>query len=150
MKTGEQSFSGSIDWQRSPESETLLLSAPLGQGVASLSRQRDGVLLRDSEGREYQARDAEALVREVVGITLPMQGLSWWVAGRPRPDAPFEVELDAQGQLSGLRQDDWNIQFSRYESRVQAGTEYSLPRKLRATRGESLEVRLVVDDWELP
>ena len=146
VRTGENSFSGGMAWQHSKQQEILLLSTPLGQGVAELRGEPGKVSLKDAEGREYQARDAEALVKEVTGMTLPITGLSWWVVGHPQPGTKFEAEADSMGRLSVLHQADWRIEFSRYALQGNA----MLPGRLLARRGEDLEIRLVVDSWVLP
>ena len=146
VKTGENSFSGGMAWQHSKLDETLLLSTPLGQGVAELHGVPGSVSLKDAEGREYHARDAEALVHQVTGMTLPIKGLAWWVVGHPQPDAAYQAEADEMGRLAVLRQADWRIEFSRYALQGAA----MLPGKLLARRGDDLEIRLVVDTWTLP
>ncbi len=146
VKAGEESFSGGLAWHRESGAEELLLSTPLGQGVAELRGDADGVVLTDAKGKVSRAPDADALVRQALGLELPLRGLAWWVVGHPRPDAPFRAEADEAGRLAGLDQDAWHIDFSRYAP--QGNTV--LPGKLVARRGEDLEVRLVVDHWELP
>lgn len=146
VKAGEESFSGGLAWHREAGAEELLLSTPLGQGVAELRGNVDGVILTDAKGKVFRAPDADALVRQALGLELPLRGLAWWVVGHPRPDAPFRAETDEAGRLAVLDQDAWRIDFSRYAQQGKA----VLPGKLVARRGEDLEVRLVVDRWELP
>lgn len=146
LKNEAQSFSGGMAWKHGPGGQELLLRTPLGQGVAELHGDAQGVVLRDSEGREHLAPDAEALVRQVLGVTLPLRGLARWVVAGVREDAPYQAEADAAGRLAVLNQDGWRIEFSRY-SEV-AG--HALPGKLIARRADDLEIRLVVDQWELP
>lgn len=150
VKSGEENFSGGMSWRHQPREEILLLRTPLGQGVAELHGTPAGVSLTDAEGRRYEADDAERLVRQVVGMTLPMKGLAWWVVGHPRPGAPFTAEADTEGRLASLQQDDWRIEFSRYAAHAADGRPaVPLPGKLVARRGEDLEIRLVVDEWDL-
>lgn len=151
VKSGEENFSGGMLWWHGRQEETLLLRTPMGQGVAELHGMGDKVSLKDAEGRQYEAEDAETLVRQVVGMTLPIKGLAWWVVGQPRPNARYVAEADEHGRLAVLKQDDWRIEFSRYGPHVDARlARFSLPGKLIAKRGEDLEIRLVVDEWVLP
>lgn len=151
VKTGEENFSGGMVWRHGHQEENLLLRTPLGQGVAELRGNADGVTLKDSEGRTYAAGDAETLVRQAVGMTLPIKGLAWWVVGQPRPGSRFTAEADENGRLAVLKQDDWRIEFSRYDAHADARrASFFLPGKLMARRGDDLEIRLVVDTWELP
>jgi len=148
VKSGEENFSGGMLWNHKPQEETLLLRTPLGQGVAELQGAAGRVRLKDSKGREYTADDAETLVRKVVGMTLPLKGLTWWVVGHPRPGAPYQAEADEKGRLAALKQDDWRIEFSRYETYSNPqGASVTLPGKLVARRGDDLEIRLVIDRW---
>jgi outer membrane lipoprotein LolB len=146
VKANEESFSGGMAWRYATSRQTLLLSTPLGQGVAELQGDARGVELKDSEGRVHRAADAETLVHQALGVTLPLKGLVAWVAGSARPDAPYLAVADGDGHLGVLQQDGWRIEFSRYAER---GGRY-LPGKLIARRGDELEIRLVVDRWELP
>lgn len=151
VKSGEENFSGGMLWRHDRKEETLLLRTPLGQGVAELHGTVNGVSLKDAEGRQYVAEDAETLVRQVVGMTLPVKGLAWWVVGQPRPNSRYVAEADENGRLAVLKQDDWRIEFSRYGAQLDArNAQFLLPGKLIARRGEDLEIRLVVDEWELP
>jgi outer membrane lipoprotein LolB len=151
VKSSEENFSGGMLWNHDRQRENLLLRTPLGQGVAELQGSPGGVSLKDADGRLYQAEDAEQLVRQVVGMTLPMKGLAWWVVGHPRPNSRFSSEADERGRLSVLKQDGWRIEFSRYGTHADARqANVELPGKLVARGGEDLEIRLVVDRWELP
>ena len=101
LKSNEESFSGGMAWRHESTHQELLLRTPLGQGVAELSGDAQGVELRDAQGRVHRAADAEALVRQALGVTLPLTGLSWWVVGGVRPDAPYRADADAEAELCG-------------------------------------------------
>ncbi|MEW5788155.1 MAG: lipoprotein insertase outer membrane protein LolB [Pseudomonadota bacterium] len=146
VRHGEESFSGGLAWKRMGRFEELLLNTPLGQGVAEIRSDPDGVALTDAKGQTLRAADPDTLARQALGLELPLRGLGWWVVGQPRPDTPYRAEPDADGRLAVLEQDDWRIEFSRYAPQG----ERPLPGKLLARRGDALEVRLVVDRWELP
>lgn len=146
VKAGEESFSGGLAWRRDAAIEELLLRTPLGQGVAELRGGPAGMELKNAEGRLSYAADADALVRQALGLELPLRGLAWWVVGLPRPESAYRAVPDADGHLGELVQDGWLINFSRYET----FNGRPLPGKLVARRGDDLEVRLVIDTWDLP
>jgi outer membrane lipoprotein LolB len=146
VKAGEESFSGGLQWQRDVDVDALMLRTPLGQGVAEMRGSSAGMELKNAEGRRFYATDADTLVRQALGVELPLRGLTWWVVGLPRPEAAHSATPDAAGHLVELQQDGWQILFSRYQSH----NGYMLPGKLVARRGDDLEVRLVLDTWELP
>lgn len=146
VKTETQSFSGGIGWMHRGDDDEILLSTPLGQGVAELRGTRAGVTLTDNEGRQYQAADAETLLEQHLGVRLPVRGLLYWLDARPRPDSPYGVEADSDGRVGALTQDGWRIDYGRYA--LEGGRW--LPGRLFARHGEGVEFRLVVDTWQLP
>jgi hypothetical protein len=68
VKSGEQAFSGGIRWQHDGPRDEILLTAPMGQGVAQLRREPDRVRLITAEGREYEAASGEALLERVLTV----------------------------------------------------------------------------------
>lgn len=141
-----ESFSGSLRWRHDAGEDEIFILSPLGQGVARITRNPAGASLETAEGQGYRAADVESLTEEVLGWRLPVNGLQYWIVGRPAPDRPAESELDDSHHLATLRQDGWRIDYQGYRS-VQGAL---LPAKMEMTMGDRLRVRLVIDDWVLP
>jgi outer membrane lipoprotein LolB len=72
----EESSSGNFAWRHGAADDEVLITSPLGQGIARIVRAGDAVTLTDAEGREHQASDAEALTEQVLGFRLPLAGLA--------------------------------------------------------------------------
>lgn len=142
VRNQEQTFSGGITWHRRHSEEVVRLSTPLGQGVVEVRMGSAGAELIDAEGQGYAAADAEALLQAILGWTLPLHGLGHWIAGRPDPAQPFTGQADDLGRWLNLTQAGWRIDFARYGDGV-------LPGRVLARRGETLEIRLVVDAWQV-
>ncbi|MBU1225136.1 MAG: lipoprotein insertase outer membrane protein LolB [Gammaproteobacteria bacterium] len=140
VQSGEQSLSGQIHWRHRVESDEVLMTSPLGQGVARIVRDAEGVALEMPNQPTRRAPDAESLTREALGYALPVAGLTWWVQGRPDPGSAFETTRDAGGRIEQLRQDGWVIDYLQYAADAR-------PRRLVVTR-EGLEIRLVADRWQ--
>jgi outer membrane lipoprotein LolB len=139
VRYGQESATGRVQWRHGEASDDLLITNPLGQGVARLTRARGEVELRTSEGREYRAGDAEALTQKVLGWRLPLEGLPQWVRAQPRPGRPAEVERDPSQRVTVMRQDDWRIDYEDY-----AGER---PSRMRLSRPD-LEIRLIIESWQ--
>ncbi len=143
IKAGENSQSGQLHWQHRPGSESMLLLSPLGQGVARIVSDNSGVTLEIPNKPARHAPDAESLTREALGVALPLSGLRHWILVRPDPLRPFEQSLDNTGRVAQIRQDGWIIDYPQYMSESDPR-----PRKLNVARA-GLEIRLVIDKWEL-
>jgi len=135
VRYDEKAVSGRIFWRYSGDAEELLITSPLGQGLARVTRRRDDFLLVTGDGREYSASDAESLTEQALGWRLPLAGLADWVRGRPNPGRPSETR--AAGRE--LRQDGWLVAYEEFRD--------GRPLRLRLMR-EGLQIRLIVDQWK--
>ena len=141
VKYGTEAASGKISWQHDPDGDDLLISFPLGQGVARIVRRDALVSLTTADQKVYQASDVETLTRQVLGWPLPLAGLPDWVRGRAAANAPAQTRLDSAQRLAELRQSGWLVEFLDYNG------ANGLPARLRLSR-EDLEIRLVIDQWK--
>jgi len=114
----------------------------LGQTVARIHRDANEATL-DSSGKHYAAQDMESLMQQALGWQLPLSGLRHWVTALPAPDSEFNIERDANGQVSMLHQQGWDIHYSHYA----AASADALPLRLSLKR-EGMEVLLLIDEWE--
>ena len=138
IRTGRDSVSGRIFWQHSDETDELLIASPLGQGIARISRGRDGFRLVTGDEREFHAADAESLTENAFGWRLPLTGLPDWVQGRASAGRSADWRRDAEGRPLELRQDGWRVQYEAFRD--------AQPARLRMSR-DDLEIRLAVDRW---
>jgi outer membrane lipoprotein LolB len=141
VKQGERNDSAGVNWVHSAAEDEILLLAPLGQTVARIHRDGHEATL-ETNGNHYAAQDMESLMQQVLGWQLPLSGLSHWVTGLPAPQGEFQVERETNGQMSLLRQQGWEISYSRYA----ATTLDALPLRLKLHR-DGMEVSLLIDEW---
>jgi len=121
----DDAFSGLLTWRHAADGDEMLISTPMGQGVARIVRQGEAVVLTTAEGREFSDRDGEALTERVLGFRLPLAGLADWVRGRPAP------ALEARG---------WKVEYQERDIE-------NRPTRLRVTY-PGVELRLVISKWE--
>jgi outer membrane lipoprotein LolB len=138
VRYGGESATGRAEWRHSPDADDMVISNPLGQGIAELTRRGGEYTLVTADGKRHTARDAEALTEEVLGWRLPLAGLPDWVQARPRPGEPAQTTLDG-ARLATLAQAGWRIEYLEYG-------ENGLPRRLKLTR-DTLDIRLVIEEW---
>jgi len=138
VRHGKDGASGKIFWRHSGEFDELLITSPLGQGIARISRDRDGYRLVTGDSKEYRAADAESLTEQALGWRLPLAGLPDWVQGAAIPGRPAELRRDAAERVLELRQDGWRVEYREFRDEK--------PRQLLLVR-EDLEIRLTIDQW---
>ncbi|BCK88279.1 outer-membrane lipoprotein LolB [Sideroxyarcus emersonii] len=142
VKQGEQRDSAGMRWVHRSDEDEILLLAPLGQTVARIHRGAGEATL-DASGKHHAAQDVEGLMQQVLGWQLPLSDLRYWVTAVPAPDGEFDIERDANGQVKVLRQQGWEISYSRYA----AMAADALPLRLKLQR-DGVQVLLLIDEWE--
>jgi len=144
VRNGAESFSANIDWRHGGDgSERILLSSPLGQGLADLDADRQGARLQTADSRRYTAASLDDLSEQVFGARLPLSSLPRWVLGQT-PDAADRLALDTLGRPASFLAAGWRVAYPSYESEL----ANALPSLIRLSR-DQLDVRLKIDRWDL-
>ena len=137
-------FSGNLSWRHSPANDEFVLLSPLGQGVARITQNAQGVTLETADGKVLHAHDAETLTEQALGFRLPLSGLPNWVQAQlVGNDAKLRYHTD--GTLDSLTEQGWQIEYLSYRP---IGT-LLLPGKVFMENAE-LKLRLIIDDWQVP
>ena len=131
LRQGERSDHLRFRWEHAPESDVVLLMSPLGQGLAELTRDAAGARLVRADQATIAANTLPQLAQRVVGAPLPLEAMADWLRGA-RPDLSGEA-------------DGWRVMISD----TSAFRQGRLVRILEARR-EDVEVKLIVDDWDVP
>ena len=146
VTNGTEAWNINLDWQQKGEDYQILLNGPFGAGKVKLAGNPDGVSLHDSDNQTFYSDKPETLLHERTGVTMPVEGLRYWIVGLSNPRHPNQPKLDPQGRIAYLEENRWHVNFRRY-------TEVSgmqLPDKIFITKPEQdIDVRLVVDEWKL-
>lgn len=99
-----QSWSAGFELTGRPEAGELRIASPLGQILAQLHWQPgSAVLVRGSD--RLQRPSLPALVRELTGTDIPIDGLFAWLRGQAAEVAGWEADLSRQpeGRISARR-----------------------------------------------
>lgn len=125
IRVGQDRHFANIAWRHSTGRDEILLTTPLGQGVAELSRDAGGARLLTADRQEVRASDWEELAERLFGSRLPLNDLPAWITGRAPPAS------------SG-----WRVEYLDYQS----DAADALPLLIEADRGD-IGVRLKINDW---
>jgi outer membrane lipoprotein LolB len=141
VRYGEEAASGRVAWRHSDADDDLVISTPLGQGIAEITRREGVYTLVAADRQRFSASDPERLTEQALGYALPLDGLPDWLRGRAQPGVPAESRYDGE-RLAELRQQGWTIEYLAYED------DGRLPKRLRLTRG-ALDIRLAIEEWQV-
>lgn len=124
VRQGETRHHVRIDWRHAAAGDEVLLTTPLGQGVAEILRDAAGARLKLADGRQFAAADWDALSAEVFGFRLPLDASVRWLLGGAR---------DAEG---------WRVSVLERENEQPD----ALPTLIEFER-DDIAVRLKIDEW---
>jgi outer membrane lipoprotein LolB len=137
-----------MSWQRQQQHSDITLEAALGQGVLQIQQSPEQVLLTTSEGKQYQGADAEQVLYETTGWSIPIQGLKHWILGIQHPGSSFDPDIDALGRVKSLKQDNWTINYLDYKANSNVlDVAVDLPRRIYMKRYD-IALKIVIDQWQ--
>ncbi|MDO7711100.1 MAG: lipoprotein insertase outer membrane protein LolB [Pseudomonadota bacterium] len=140
---GKEGWNAGLRWQENHGAYQIKIEGPFSQGGVTLDGDDRQAVLTMTNGQKISATDPEVLIKEALGIQLPVSALRDWVRGIPYSSIKVDrLELDAQGQVTHLVQQDWDISLLKY---VPFGN-YSLPTKI-FIKNQDLSLRLAVTRW---
>lgn len=144
-RRGSEGVAAHFTWSHAPASDRFDVSTPLGQIVARLSGDPSGVRVERPGESPVAYPDWSALTREVFGVAIPVGGLASWIQAQPVAGAAFDLERDAAGRPLVLRQQGWEIVYAYAD----AAATNPMRLVMRFPDSEPIEVRVVVDRWQL-
>ncbi|HEY4138715.1 MAG TPA: lipoprotein insertase outer membrane protein LolB [Casimicrobiaceae bacterium] len=143
-RRGNEGIAGQFVWQHESSHDRIDLTTPLGQTIARLEGNSDGVRIETGNGRVDTAQDWDTLTARAFGLTLPVTGLSAWLRGLARDGSRYTTERDAHDRPVLLRQDGWEVTYAYADDAANNASRLVL----HYPGVEPIEVRLVVDRWQ--
>jgi outer membrane lipoprotein LolB len=142
---GNEGVAVHFTWAHAARADVFDVATPLGQTVARMRADGDGVSVERPGEAPVRYPDWNALTQSVLGVPLPVDGLASWLQGAPTPVARADLERDGAGRPLVLRQQGWEIVYAYGE-----GDSAARPARLvmRYPGAEPIEVRIVVDRFE--
>lgn len=124
VRQGETRHHVRVDWRHAVDRDDILLTTPLGQGIAEITRDASGARLVLADRREFAAADWSGLSEQIFGFRLPLDTSARWLLGDATP-------------VEG-----WRVTIVERESNVAD----ALPGIIELER-DDVSVRLKIDEW---
>lgn len=138
MHGKEDSWSASINWLHTDGIDKLKLAGPLGQGAVSIVLTGNAITIDRGNNNPMTSNNPDVLVRQQVGVFVPVQALRYWVVGLTRPGVDFDVQPD------GFVQSGWIVH---YPELMRVDNEL-MPRRIVVFK-KNIKLKLVIDQWVL-
>jgi outer membrane lipoprotein LolB len=133
-----------LKWRQSLNNYQINLTGPFSQGGVVLTGNGEKVTLFLGDGQQISSSSPEALLEENMNLKMPVSALRDWVRGLPyKKHEVDKVEYDSEGQITYLKQQDWEVKILRYVP----FEEHFMPAKIFISHPD-LSLKLIIQDWE--
>lgn len=138
LRSRQDSWSASIDWRHAGDHDRMILSGPLGQGGVSIELTMQDISIDRGDGQIMRSVYPDRLIREQLGVFVPVRALRYWVIGLTEPGSDYR---DIAG---GFEQSGWQVRYLQF---MRAAGQ-AMPRKMTVTSNET-KLKLIIDQWQL-
>lgn len=147
IKSNTRNGSVTVSWKQQQEEYEIQLSGPLGQGKTKLTGNQDFITISRPNKEPILSAFPEQLFEDIFGWEFPLAHLQYWVRGLSSKAKVQEQQLNADGTLSTLTQEDWHIQYQRYLQTEQ----WLLPGKIQLNSHDSSQPKLtlIIRKWQV-
>ena len=136
-----ESSGGRLAWEHRSGNDRILVSNPLGVGLAEIETTPTLSRLHTADGQTRESADADALMEEITGQPLPIRRLPDWLLGlAERPD---HLRHDGNGRPASLAEAGWQIDYAYADEAPDA-----LPAAVTLRRASEIELRLRIEEWK--
>ena len=147
MQFRDQSAAFTWSWlQQGKDQYEMNIKNPLTGSVMAYLQGTSSDVTLQANGKTYRDANAERLLQSQMGVSLPLEGMKYWVRGIPSPDSAVEqVKLDAQGRPEMLQQAGWQVEYTGW----QGNGWNALPEKINLSRAvENTKVKVIAKEWQ--
>ncbi|HEY2566203.1 MAG TPA: lipoprotein insertase outer membrane protein LolB [Candidatus Aquirickettsiella sp.] len=103
----------SFSWEQNYPNYQLNFFGPLGTQSAVLTSNPKQVSLTTHQ-QTYHAQNPEKLLRDQLGLNLPVSQFYYWLRGLPAPQSRYTINLDAYNHIMQLRQSGWRVVYQHF------------------------------------
>ncbi|WP_019624992.1 lipoprotein insertase outer membrane protein LolB [Thioalkalivibrio sp. ALJT] len=149
LSSGEEYWSAQLNWRMLEDEQVLDLSGPMGRGGGRLTLSGGQALLVTRTGERFQAQDPDTLVARVLGESIPVGGMTYWVRGLLDPEASHQLDVDAEGRPLRIQQSGWRIEYSEFEEVDGVPMPVAMVLERDDLERDDIELRARIGRWQL-
>ncbi|MDO4627113.1 MAG: lipoprotein insertase outer membrane protein LolB [Pasteurellaceae bacterium] len=142
--SSKERFSSRFEWQfQNPQNYTLKLYSTISATSLTLQMHNQVMTVSDNKGNQRSESDAKMLMRDLIGMDVPLEKLVNWLKGLPDERADYQVGANHYLASFSYPVDGtlWTADYLNYHQ-----TEPALPRDiLLKNHDQTLKIR--VENW---
>lgn len=131
---------GGFQWQESSQRLQLDLNNPMGTVLARVLVTPQGAALLYPNGETEYASSPDALVEQLLGYVIPVEGMRSWLQGQVGSGSAVSALKQEDGVPSYFEQDSWRINLKRYDAYGP-----TLLQMYRNQAQQDISIRIVID-----
>lgn len=141
----KERFSSRFEWQyQNPQNYRLKLYSTISATSLTIQRHNAGMTVSDNKGNQRSEADIKMLMRELIGMDVPLEHLANWLKGLPDEKADYQVGTNHYLANFSYQVDGaiWTADYLDYHS----NPPLAMPRTiLLKNQQQTLKVR--IDNW---
>ncbi|WP_354624999.1 lipoprotein insertase outer membrane protein LolB [Psychromonas sp. MME2] len=144
--TTKERRSLNIHWQQTGDDFHINLTTFIGTTILDIQKSEQGTKITDDDGKIYWGDDAQLLIKQLSGLTLPIDNLQQWIKGNPN-GARYQLnDHNNVATLSGhdLEKSDWLVEYQQYEATQGINLPYSIQLK-----HHDLRLKFAISEWHI-
>ncbi|MDG2954675.1 lipoprotein insertase outer membrane protein LolB [Bisgaard Taxon 10/6] len=146
--SAQERFSSRFEWQyQNPQNYTLKLYSTISTTSLEMQRHPSGMTISDNKGNRRSEADAKMLIREIVGMEVPLEQLATWLKGQPDEQADYQV--GENHYLAGFSYPvdgvTWTADYLVYHQDLNPALPQDI---LLKNNNQTLKIR--IENWMLP
>ena len=146
LRGHRRGWRGRFYWEQAGRRFKIRLSSVLGGTLMMVSGEFGGeVHAIIASGERRRAATPEQLVREMLGVEVPVTSLRFWIAGAPARGARAYDALAHEGRLRSFGQSGWRVRYAAWHS------PHQLPERLLLSSerdGDDTSIAVSIQSWE--
>ena len=133
-------------WSRQQQTDDIALIAPFGKTLLKIRLSPESAQVEMENGKKYQQKDAGLLIKELLGLDVPVNLLKQWIVGQ---SIAANTKYDMQGLLRSAEQNGWLLKIESYQwAHSNTLGDLAMPSNLRIDK-ENSHVSLSLSSWNL-
>jgi outer membrane lipoprotein LolB len=122
----------------------------LGQTALNMKITPSGASVETYDGQKLSSPNADALIYQLTGLTIPVEQLNDWLLGKPTEADGYKLNdtnslatlnMQMNGQL-------WQLEYLNYKDVQLDGVVLPLPQKMKLKQDKT-SINIVISKWDL-